>query len=480
MKILIVVFALVTLLAIVTASISTFSVQTLSQVVGPSKVATRPSAQPIETASYFSLRNSTRFLVDKTKSTGIPYWEVRVWVEASLEHLSQIKYVIYHTIVVPSGARDDLQPIRCCPANKFLLTIGNVVGTFPLTATLYFNDGNHIDLAPLNLKLIIPRGYEDLALIHLNIEPKMTSSSNVMINGEARARAGHITKIDVDWGDGSSHSIGNKFPFSFSHSYSKTSAYTIKVAAYSSFGLYASQSVQTQTLLLQRSFPKDSSIGAKGIFVVNASISLSSIPEDSSTPFTVWGTLSYSTNGSGIRNQPISIIFLDNANNPSYRTLPIYTNANGNYSYSYPNLNFLSHGQYKVFVQVPGHKGLNATRDLIMLSHPLTNDQLITYLGTGVAVAVGIVGAITKVPNYFISRKHANYLSMYMQQINKKYNEFNNDGNRIHNKRQYIDNLEDIRGNITYLLQARDINDNQFKMLDDKISDCQQKISNAQ
>jgi len=64
-----------------------------------------------------------------------------------------------------------------------------------------------------------------------------------------------------------------------------------------------------------------------------------------------------------------------------------------------------------------------------------------------------------------------------MQQINKKYNEFNKDGNGILSKRQYLDGLENIRDTITYLLQRRDINENQFKMLDDKISDSSRRLA---
>ena len=134
----------------------------------------------------------------------------------------------------------------------------------------------------------------------------------------------------------------------------------------------------------------------------------------------------------------------------------------------------------KVLVQVPSHPGLNATRSLIVLDRPLTTDQLITYLFGAVAAAVGISGVITKVPDYFISRKQVNYLGMYMQQINKKYDEFNKVGNGVHSKQQYLDDLENIRDTITYLLQRRSISENQFKMLDDKISDYQEKINNTQ
>ena len=90
-----------------------------------------------------------------------------------------------------------------------------------------------------------------------------------------------------------------------------------------------------------------------------------------------------------------------------------------------------------------------------------------------------IIGVITKVPDYLIGKKQANHLSTYMKQINKKYNEFNKDLAGIHNRQRHLDDLDHIRNNIIYLLQRRDISESQFKMLDDKISDCQQKISSG-
>ncbi len=436
-----------------------------------------PPSIPTAISNNITLKNSS-FTFSPTIP---PRWAFIVCIQASHQYLSQIRNVIYH-VSQPNTLQTN-EANATSPMDNFSSVL-SVVGGFPLAATLYFKNGTGIELGPLNIRPTIPHGYETLSLINLNLHPTMTSLLNATINGEVTSKEGNITKIHVDWGDNKT-SESNKFPFfPFLHNYSKAGQLppTINVTAYSSVGLSQSQSVQTQTLLVQRSVTKDSSVGVNTYGTVNASTTSPSIPEDSSTPFTVWGTLSNSTNGSGIRNQPINIIFLNIANIPSYETPPIHTYADGNYSYSYPNLNFLSHGQYKVLVKVLGHNkfaGLNATKDLIVLARPLTSDQLVTYLATGIGVTVTIIGIITKVPGYFTSKKQANYLSMYMEMINKKYNEFNKDGNGRHNKRQYLNNLEDIRNAITYLLQRRDINENQFKMLDDKISDYQQKISNT-
>jgi hypothetical protein len=59
-------------------------------------------------------------------------------------------------------------------------------------------------------------------------------------------------------------------------------------------------------------------------------------------------------------------------------------------------------------------------------------------------------------------------LSKYVSKINKKYKQFNEE--KSIDKNQFVKALEDIRNNITYLLERRGINENQFKMIDDKIA----------
>jgi hypothetical protein len=57
-----------------------------------------------ESAHHFSLKNSTiKFLPDLSESKKIPHWNVTVWIEVSPQKLSEIDYVIYYVIEVPSG-----------------------------------------------------------------------------------------------------------------------------------------------------------------------------------------------------------------------------------------------------------------------------------------------------------------------------------------------------------------------------------------
>jgi len=67
-------------------------------------------------------------------------------------------------------------------------------------AKVHFKDGCTIELGPLQITLLEPPSY---SLIHLVLNPTMTSLLDVIINGDVNATAGHnITNVTVDWGDG--------------------------------------------------------------------------------------------------------------------------------------------------------------------------------------------------------------------------------------------------------------------------------------
>ena len=50
-------------------------------------------------------------------------------------------------------------------------------------------------------------------------------------------------------------------------------------------------------------------------------------------------------------------------------------------------------------------------------------------------------------------------------------------GKRPANKKEYLDFLEGLRSDIIYLLHRREINENQYKMLDDRIIEYLNKIN---
>jgi hypothetical protein len=90
--------------------------------------------------------------------------------------------------------------------------------------------------------------------------------------------------------------------------------------------------------------------------------------------------------------------------------------------------------------------------------------MLSTVTGTG-AMATGI---IVTVPGVLRTRKQSKCMSVYLLKIHHGYDELRK---KPANKREYLEILEGLRRDIIYLLQRRDINENQYKMLDDRIID---------
>jgi hypothetical protein len=106
--------------------------------------------------SAFSLRYNANF---EGLVGGIPRWNVTVWIQGSPQQLSKIKYVIYHAIKLTynptsnsydfsAGKRTDLKTITS-HENNFLLQMMVSMGRFPMTAALYFKDGTHTVIGPI-------------------------------------------------------------------------------------------------------------------------------------------------------------------------------------------------------------------------------------------------------------------------------------------------------------------------------------------
>ena len=95
-----------------------------------------------------------------------------------------------------------------------------------------------------------------------------------------------------------------------------------------------------------------------------------------------------------------------------------------------------------------------------------------TAVGTGAAAT----GAIVTVPGVLRTRKQSKCLSTYLLKIHDKYDEFCKKTKPANNKK-YLDFLEALRSEIIYLLQRREINENQYKMLDDRIIEYLNKIA---
>jgi hypothetical protein len=97
-----------------------------------------------------------------------------------------------------------------------------------------------------------------------------------------------------------------------------------------------------------------------------------------------------------------------------------------------------------------------------------------TTIGTGAAAT----GAIVTVPGFLKTRKQSKFLGTYLLKIHNKYDELCKTTKPTNkNKNEYIDFLDALRCDIIYLLQKGDINENQYKMLDDRITEYLRKTT---
>ena len=95
---------------------------------------------------------------------------------------------------------------------------------------------------------------------------------------------------------------------------------------------------------------------------------------------------------------------------------------------------------------------------------------LSTATGTGAAAT----GIIATVPGVLRTRKQSKCMSIYLLKIHHGYDELRK---KPANTREYLDILEGLRRDIIYLLQRRELNENQYKMLDDRIIEYLNKIN---
>jgi len=98
--------------------------------------------------------------------------------------------------------------------------------------------------------------------------------------------------------------------------------------------------------------------------------------------------------------------------------------------------------------------------------------MLSTVTGTG-AMATGI---IVTVPGVLRTRNQSKCMSTYLLRIHRKYDELCE--TKSPDKKEYLEFLEGLRSDIIYLLGRREINEHQYKMLDDRIIEYMNRINN--
>jgi hypothetical protein len=104
----------------------------------------------------------------------------------------------------------------------------------------------------------------------------------------------------------------------------------------------------------------------------------------------------------------------------------------------------------------------------------LSLSTISTAIGTGAAAT----GAIVTVPGFLRGRKQSKFLGTYLLKIHNKYDELCKTTRPTNiNKNEYLGFLDALRCDIIYLLQKGNINENQYKMLDDRITEYLRKTT---
>jgi len=119
-------------------------------------------------------------------------------------------------------------------------------------------------------------------------------------------------------------------------------------------------------------------------------------------------------------------------------------------------------------------KAASAQRQINNNNNPYFSLSILsTASGTGAAAT----GIIATVPGVLRTRNQSKCLSTYLLKIHHEYDELGKRTESV-DKEEYLDFLEGLRSDIIYLLHRREINENQYKMLDDRIIEYLNKINN--
>jgi hypothetical protein len=100
----------------------------------------------------------------------------------------------------------------------------------------------------------------------------------------------------------------------------------------------------------------------------------------------------------------------------------------------------------------------------------------LSFVSTAAGTGAAATGIITTIPRSIKNRKQSKCTISYLLKIHHIYDEVCK--NKSRDKKEYLDFLQGLRGDIIYLLQRRHINENQYKMLDDRIIEYLTKITN--
>jgi hypothetical protein len=440
----------------------------LTSVFAISVSDTPPTTNSADPALNFSIRyNST--VIDPQ---ALDPFKMMLWIEAPPEVMQQIKNVTY----MPSKFGGARFPVYSSE-NKFAQTLYVAAGP-KVNTTVYFKDNGFIQHPTIQTSVEIPD--PDISPVDLQIDARIIDS-NLTINGKAIPKENFtITNITVDWGDGNITEPKNNL--SFSHLYSKPVPPVVDIIVGikrtdipNSIETFLIHHLATSNLIIKENIPKDDStliFSRSGEDFLTIDTNLGSMQADTPVKFNVSGKLVMTSNstGPGVSTQPILIDFHWMEHPERYERMENVTTKENGY-YTLQDELTLEEGNYKISARPNNYKFIGAspaTKDLVVYGKSLTSEQLTTYLIAGIGTGLAVLGAILRVPGYFTSVKQANTLSRYLAKINDKYYQFSNE--KSIGKDEFVRELYEIRRSVTYLLERRDINENQYKILDDKIT----------
>jgi hypothetical protein len=101
-----------------------------------------------------------------------------------------------------------------------------------------------------------------------------------------------------------------------------------------------------------------------------------------------------------------------------------------------------------------------------------TKPVFLSTISTTIATGAGATGAILTVPGYLRARKQPKFLAVYLLKIHNKYDELRRYPKLTDkSKNEYRNFLHSLRCEIIYSLKNGDINENQYRLIEDRIAE---------
>ena len=101
-----------------------------------------------------------------------------------------------------------------------------------------------------------------------------------------------------------------------------------------------------------------------------------------------------------------------------------------------------------------------------------TKPVFLSTISTVIATGAGATGAILTVPGYLRARKQPKFLAAHLLKIHNKYDQLCSYPKLIDkSKNEYRNFLDSLRCVIIYSLKNGDINENQYRLIEDRIAE---------